>query len=276
MEEWLQHVLQIDPVARAKNFNNGATVLDYLQQILKKKINKIFALHNLQFYSFEVNKDTSLETLKSWISKTMKIPKIDLILLFRGNLLADDVLPDELFSTDDYLFAINKNNLISFPITYTFPILIKQVMKSALDFRFKYLWQLYGQAVYFISTERSKSCLLRCGLQYYVNYLKEITEKLRRKYISASKKIGNLLVRIDCCSFIHKYSISDFISSYRNIMNQQCLIYSGKLLGYLQEHLKCYRKFKVNLNKTFQKLSILMKVWPNIVELVNNFNLNNQ
>lgn len=270
-------MLQIDPVERAKNSVNGGNVLEYLQQILKKKILKMFALHNLQFYSLEINENTSIGTLKDWISTNTGIDENDLILLFKNDVLvlSKDQLPDEVLNLDDYLFVLNKNGIIQFPISYTFPKLIKEVMKSALEFKPGYLWQLYGQAVYYISTERLRSCLLRMGLQYYVNYIKKITEKLRCKYISVSKKVGNLLVRIDCCTFIHKHGISGK-RLCNNIMYQQCLIFSGKLLSYLQEHLNYYREFKARLNNTFKRLRILINVWPKIVELVNNLNLKNQ
>lgn len=204
---------------------------------------------------------------------TTKIPRKDLLLLFRGDCLFDELL--ENLGIDDYVFVINKNRLICYPINYKFPKLIRQVMKSALEFRSKYLRQLYGQAVYFISVERLKSSLLRCGLQYYVNYLKEISENLRSKSVSASKKIDTLLVRIDCYCFIHKHCTSDKWLCKSN-MHQQCLNLSGKLLTYLQMLLKVYTQFKRKLNETFKKLRILTTVYPKIVALVEKFNINNQ
>lgn len=273
VKEWLQRTLQFDPNERAKHFPNGAKTFEYLQQILSKKIIKVFALHKLEFYSYEIEPSTLVGTVKDWISRDIKIPKTELIVLFRtGFVLPDDELLASVVNSDDYVFVIHRDGLIDYPVTYKFPKLIREVMKSALKFHHSYLWQLYSQTVYYITMERIRANLFKCGLQYYVSYLKQISEKLRKKYISVSKKLGNLLVRVDCCTFIRKSNVTDS-NLYENKNYEDCLINSGQLLGTLQENLNYYRDFKTKIDKTFKRLSILISVWPVIVELVNEYNL---
>lgn len=273
VKEWLQHVLQLDPIERAKNFPNGATPFDYLQQLLSKKIIKVFALHNLEIFSYEIEQSTLVGTVKDWISRDIKVTNTDMIVLFRSGLvLPDDQLLASVVHNDDYFFVICRNGLMDYPVPYKFPKLIREVMKSALNFHPSYLWQLYSQTVYYITMERIRANLFRCGLQYYVGYLKQICEKLRKKYISASKKLGNLLVRLDCCTFIRKsITVESNLSEDRNYAN--CLRKSGQILENLQENLNYYRDFKIKIDKTFKRLSILISVWPKIVELVNAYNL---
>lgn len=273
VKEWLRHVLQFDPNERAKNFPNGAKPFEYLQQILSKKIIKVFALHKLEIFSYEIEHSTLIETVKDWISRDINVPKTDLIVLFRSGLvLPDDGLLSSIVDNDDYFFVTSRNGLMDYPVPYRFPKLIREVMKSALNFHFSYLWQLYSQTVYYITMERIRANLFRCGLQYYVGYLKQLCEKLRKKYISVSKKLGNLLVRVDCCTFIRKNNITDSNLS-ENSSYKDCLTKSGQILEDLQENLNYYRDFKTKIDKTFKRLSILISVWPEIVGMVNDYNL---
>lgn len=273
IEEWLQRTLQIDPIERAKNLPNGATIFQYLQHIMSKKIIKAFVLHRLEVLSYEIGDDTSLGSLKECIARDLEISKGDIILLFTNEFLPpDNDLVEKAFGNLDYIFVINRNNLIDYPTNYNFPKLIREVMRSALEFNHSYLWQLYSQTVNYITKERLTANLFRCGLQLYVGFLKRLAEKLRKKYISVSKKLGNLLVRIDCCTFIRKYNVCD-TNLCENEKYKNCLINIGRLLDSLQENLDYYRDFKTKIDETFRRLGLLIGIWPKIVELVNSYNL---
>lgn len=273
IEEWLQHILQIDPIERAKKFLNGSTTFQYLEQIVNKKIVQAFVLNRLEVLSYEINHDTSLGNFKEFIARDLEISKSDIILLFNNEFSPpDNDLVERVVENVDYIFIINRNKLLDYPTTYNFPKLIREVMRSALEFNRSYLWQLYAQTVNYITKERLTANLFRCGLQLYVGYLKRLAEQVRKKYISVSKKLGNLLVRVDCCTFIRKHNIC-----YKNLCENEkymnCLIYIGRLLDSFQKNLDYYRDFKTKIDKTFKRLSMLIGIWPKIVELVNNYNL---
>lgn len=240
---------------------------------MNKKIVKAFVLHRLEVLAYEIDHDTSLGSLKECIARDLEISKDDIIFLFTNELSPPDSdLVAKTFGNLDYIFVINRNNVIDYPTTYNFPKLIREVMRSALEFNHSYLWQLYSQTVNYITKERLTANLFRCGLQLYVGFLKRLAEKLRKKYISVSKKLGNLLVRVDCCTFIRKYNVCD-TSLCENEKYKNSLINIGRLLDSLQENLDYYRDFKTKIDETFRRLGMLIGIWPKIVELVNNYNL---
>lgn len=276
IEEWLRHVLQFDPIERAKSFSNGETVFDYLCGILSKKVVKVFTLHNFEYYSYEIDESTLVGTLKDWISRDIKISKQAMIVLFRKDFFPpDNQFVLNIMDSEDYVFVINADCLVSYPITYHFPKLVKEVMQSALNFKKNYVLQLFSQSVYYITVERITANLFKCGLQYYVGYLKQTAEKLKERYIFTSRKLGNLLVRIDCCMGIRKNNPAETVL-LQNEEFKKCVVCIQNLLENLQENRNHFRGFKTKLDKTFNRMRILITIWPEIVKLVNDYNFAQQ
>ncbi|CAG9817306.1 unnamed protein product [Phaedon cochleariae] len=279
IEIWLRHVLQFDQNRRCKNFPGNVKVFDYLRNVLKKSIVRVFSVRKLEFYSYEVNEGTLVSTLKEWISRDIKIPKNDLILLFENGTSCMEnksVLLDILGEETD-IYVISKNYLTAEIISYTFPKLIKEAMKSALKFNFSYLRQLRAQMIYYISTEKTIANYFRTSFFLYLRYLNSLVKGLNKKIMLTSKSLSKLLMKVECYSKIRENNGCDI---YFNLSNKteynDCLNYLLRLTTSLERSISDFDGLTKNIEVIFKRQKILKQLLPGVTKILNKYNLEEQ
>ncbi|XP_023019651.2 serine/threonine-protein kinase TBK1 isoform X1 [Leptinotarsa decemlineata] len=276
LEIWLRHVLTFDPSQRSQNFPGDIKVFDYLNFILKKKIINVFILRKLEFYSYEINEETLVSTLKDWISRDIKIPKDELILLTERNVLGlDDMLMKDIMKDETNVYVTCKNLLMADTITYNFPKLIKEVMKSALKFNMGYIKQLKSQMVYYISMENKTAHFFRTGFYLYVNYITHLVEVVKKKGELTSKEFSKLVTRVECYNSIRKNNICD-IDLRNNMEYKDCLGYSRRLVASLERTFSNFEGLEKKVRVMMKRQKVLEEFFPEVSKIINLYDLKDQ
>ncbi|KAG5900340.1 hypothetical protein JTB14_026348 [Gonioctena quinquepunctata] len=276
IEAWLRHVLTFDPNERSKNFPGDIKVFDYLNDILKKKIINVFSVRKLEFYSYEINEGTLVSTLKDWVCRDIKVQKNDLILLFGRNLFCVDhvdALLSEVMKEETNVYVFCKNHSVAETITYNFPKLIKEAMKSALKFDMSYIKQLKAQSVYFITTEKTTAHFFRTSFYLYFNFMNYSVEFVERKSASTAKQFTKLLIRVDCYNSLRKNEDIRDIDLGNNEEYKDCLIHSQRLISSLERSSTNFKGLQKKLQVMKKRQKMVAELLPEITNIVNRYHL---
>ncbi|XP_060527597.1 inhibitor of nuclear factor kappa-B kinase subunit beta-like isoform X2 [Cylas formicarius] len=255
IETWLKRVLQFDP---SKRCFSSLDIFEYLHFILDKRIIKVFSVYKLEFYSYEINDGTLLGTLKDWISRDIKIPKKDLLVLFKNEPMFchdDDAILHELV-TEDTVFVFKKGALISDSISFTVPKLVQQVLQISVSFQLRHVRNLFRQALFFIYSEKLAVEMLHTGFELYVKYLGVIVERVGQEQKIAHLKLAALLRHIES---ITNNKICD-VELNDNKEAIECLVHLKRVLSSLERSKNKYIEF-------LKESSILTRLWAEVLDL---------
>lgn len=273
IEVWLRHVLTYDQNIRSQNFPDNTRTLDYLNSILKKTIVNVFSLCRLEFYSYEITECTQIGTLKDWISRDIKVPKTDLLLLISNeafNVQDNDLLLNVLKDTT-YIYVTAKHFLPE-KITYNNPKLIREVMKSALKFNLEFLKPLKSQLIYFITIEKTTAYHFKTSFHLYLNFLYHIINKIKNLKTITISKVNQLVNKIDCYNKIKVQNIGDIDLRYNNEY-RACLNHAQRLIASFERSVSNFAQFDKKIKCVSNRIKVLYSVTEKIKIIVESYNM---
>ncbi|CAG9838856.1 unnamed protein product [Diabrotica balteata] len=271
LEIWLRHVLTYDQNVRAGNFPNNVEPLEYLSNILQKKVVNVFSLCKLEYYSYEIMEGTLVGTLKDWISRDIKVPKDELLLfVFKDNFNVQD--NDELLSIigNDYIYVTRKRFLPE-NLSYNFPKLIREVMKSVEKFNKSYVRGLISQFVFFVTQEKHISFHFRTCFHIYLNFLNHTLNTIKSSKASAAATVKQLVTRIDCYNKM-KADVGN-IDLKNNSIYEECLNHAQRLLAGSERSITKFSELERKIHSVSRRLKVLSSLTSNILDIVNRYNL---
>lgn len=271
IEIWLKHVLQFDPNKRSLDFPNGVMVFDYLQDILKKRIVTVFSVPKLEFYSYEINESTLFSTLEEWISRDTKVPKNEMIVLFNKYLTSIDpaCLVVDILKSSNNIYVFKQGILTNDSLTFNFPKLIRELMKSVLKFDIKFVKPLYAQTIYYVTMEKATVEAFKESFNLFVAYLKNLVEYLKHNATSCKKNLSKIITQIECYNNVRKNNLS-VVDLSTNKQYKNCLIYCQKLLASLDRSVANVARLEKKINVIIKRHQVLSGLLPEIEEIINN------
>lgn len=277
LEIWLRHVLQFDPNKRSLDFPNDVKVFDYLQNILKKRIVTVFSVSKLEFYSYEINGSTLFSTLEEWISRDIKVPKNDMIVLFNKYLTSIDpaCLVVDILKSSNNVFVFKKGMLLNDSVTFNFPKLIKELMKSALKFDTKFIKPLYAQTIYYTTMEKAVMEAFKESFYLLVAYLKNLVEYLKHNGTSCTKNIKKITTQIECYNNMRKNNVS-VIDLSTNKEYKDYLINCQGLLASFDRSIANFGELKKKITVIIKRQQVLNGLLPEIEQIINNCDIEKQ
>ncbi|CAH2983084.1 unnamed protein product [Chilo suppressalis] len=219
IEEWLKVALEWDPKLRGRDapskvtFNipseeKGITtsniiVFSLLENILSRKILKVFSVPTLTQHAYEIFDTTTSATLKNWIEKDLGIAPVDQILISQNNYANidnDNVLVKHWDDSGTYIiFLFSKSYLIKENTEVIVPELVQRYTKSSVSLEllqnFKNCQNLYKNSFYFVMTQMETYDSLIKGLFVRAESLKNESKDLLLRHNEVDKAIGKLLVK---------------------------------------------------------------------------------
>ncbi|XP_053608767.1 inhibitor of nuclear factor kappa-B kinase subunit beta [Plodia interpunctella] len=215
MEQWLRIALEWDPKLRGRDAPSKVTfnipteekesaskivIFNVLEEVLTRKIIKIFSVYTLSQLAYEIDDITTTAGLKLWIEKDLKIPISDQILLSPStyNELDDNDQLVKHWNVNEniILYLYHKANMIKDNIEPVVPKTVQRCLEhpKAL-YNFKNSQNLYRHGLYFIINEiELYDCLIK-GLFARGQFLKNEKTQILLKHNAVDKEIGKLLVR---------------------------------------------------------------------------------
>ncbi|CAG9855782.1 unnamed protein product [Phyllotreta striolata] len=273
IEIWLRRVLNYDPQMRLQNFPEETKTLDYLTKALQKQIVNVFSLFKLEKYSYEITEGTRIGTLKDWISRDIKVNKTDLILLMTKDSFGasdNDLLLDVLKGTD--VFVTGKYFLPD-KLTYNYPKLIKEVMKSAVNFNTNFAKPLKSQLIYFITVEKTAALHFQTSFNLYLNYLNHVLGTIKHHKTSTTTQINQLVTKISCYNNI---KINAEIDLKSDIEYKNCLKNTQRLLSSFERSFSDFSAFEKQIKQVSNRLKVLSKVTEKIQKIIESYNLEDE
>ncbi|XP_018575136.1 inhibitor of nuclear factor kappa-B kinase subunit alpha-like isoform X2 [Anoplophora glabripennis] len=277
IEVWLRHVLQFDPRVRSLDFPNDVKVFDYLKNILKKRIITVFSVPKLEFYSYEINESTLFSTLEEWISRDIKVPKSDMIVLFNKYMTSIDPssLVVEILKNSNNVFVFKRGILMNDAVTYNFPKLIKELIQSTLKFDMRFIKPLYAQTVYYVTTEKAIVETFKESFNLFIAYLKNLVEYLKHNATSCTKNIVKIITQIECYNNIRKNNAC-IVDLNTNKEYKDCLTHCQKLLTSLDKSIANFDELKKKITVIIKRHQVLNGLLPEMEEIINNCNIEEQ
>lgn len=218
IEKWLRVALEWDPKLRGREittkgvtFNipdakdnetraNNIIIFNLLEDILSRKIIKIFSVATLCEFAYEINEETTVETLKTWIKNDTKDNVEELILISPTTCI--DILNCEKAmkywnnTSNTMLYLFNRTCILKDNID---PIVPKAVQRSLEHpkalYNFKYSKNLYKCGFYFVMSQKEKYDSLINSLFVRTESLKQEGKELLLKHNMVDKSIGKLLTK---------------------------------------------------------------------------------
>ncbi|XP_057651446.1 inhibitor of nuclear factor kappa-B kinase subunit alpha-like isoform X1 [Diorhabda carinulata] len=270
IEIWLKRVLTYDQEIRSQNFPNDTKPFDNLQEILKKKIINVFSVSKLEYYSYEITESTLVGTLKDWISRDIKIPTTEFLLIISENSNTKD--SDQLFNfVNNNFIYVTRKYFLPEKVIYNYPKLIKEVMKSAAQFNKIHLKALRVQFIFFVTQEKQIASHFNASFPLYLNFLNQTLTKVKNLKNGALSNIKHLVTKIDCYNKI-KTNIDNINlrnnEEYKNSIN--CAL---RLISAIERSINKYIELNKKIKFVCKKLEILSKITPEIIEIVRSYDL---
>ncbi|XP_050514664.1 uncharacterized protein LOC126889951 [Diabrotica virgifera virgifera] len=274
LETWLRHVLTYDQNVRAENFPENVEPLQYLTNILQKKIVHVFSLCKLEYYSYEIIEGSLVGTLKDWISRDIKVPKDELLLFIsKDNFNIQD--NDELLNIigNEYVYVTRKHFLPE-SLNYKFPKLIREVMGSPQKFNKNFLRGLISQFVFFVTQEKQIAFHFRTCFHVYLNFLNHILNTIKSSKSSASETVKQLVTRIDCYNKM-KADVGN-IDLKNNSVYEECLNHAQRLVAGSERSITNFSELERKIHCVSRRLKVLSTLTSNIIDIVSKYNLDEQ
>lgn len=186
----------------------------------------MFSVHKLEFYSYEVNDSTLIGTLKEWISRDIKVPKTDLLVLFHQKTNEtqsgsntktivccnddDAILQQYLITKESFIFYVFKKDVILHEKCFNpkLPGLLKQVF-SASNFPGNCLKQAFRLALFQVHTAVHTKTNFKTAYLSLVQYIEDLTEKLKDHYDTTVGEFKKLLTEVQRFGESRKILLND-------------------------------------------------------------------
>ncbi|KAG7302291.1 hypothetical protein JYU34_013787 [Plutella xylostella] len=215
LEKWFRVALEWDPKLRGRDAPSKVTfnlpteekgeaskviLFSMLESILAKKIIKIFCVYNLSFIAYEIDDNTSIATLKSWIQKDTQIKVSEQILISRmTNLEIDNEDMVARYWNDQgntMLYLYNKTQIIHDNVE----ILVPKAVQRSLEhpkalYNYNNSQNLYRSGFYFVISQMEIYDAFITGLFVRAESLKQESKQLLLKHNNVDKVIGKLLTK---------------------------------------------------------------------------------
>lgn len=215
MEDWLRIALEWDPKLRGRDshtrvrFNipteqrevsSNIIIYDLLENILSRKIIRIFSVPTLSRLAYQINDTTMVSDLKKWIGQDTSMDIPDLILICPNTfteLGEMDIVSNywrEHCNTMVYLF--NKTYILQKNIEPEVPKSVQRCLEhpKAL-YNHKNSQTLYKNSLYFVKNQSEIYESLINGLLVRGESLKNEGKQLLLKHNAVDKSISNLLAK---------------------------------------------------------------------------------
>ncbi|CAG9788393.1 unnamed protein product [Diatraea saccharalis] len=218
IEDWLKIALEWDPKLRGRDAPSKVTfdipseekstsskviIFSLLENILSKKILKVFSVATLSHYAFEIDNTTTAQMLKSWIEKDIGLPIEDQIIITQNNYVCigiNEILLkywDE--NSNNTMFLFSKSVLITENLEIKVPELVQRYTKSTaspeLMQNFKNCQNLHKNCFYFVMAQMELYDSLIKGLFVRSESLKNESKDLLLRHNMVDKSLGKLLVK---------------------------------------------------------------------------------
>lgn len=219
IEKWLRIALEWDPKLRGRdvtskgvtfnipselsqsdNRNSNVIIFNMLEDILSRKIIKIFSVPNLMEIAYEINESTTFLTLRTWIENDFQIPVDEQVLISQSTCM--NITNDQFVAkywNDRYnimLFLYSKSYILKDNIE---PIVPKPVQRSLEHpktlYNFKNSKDLYKCGLYFVLSQKEKYDYLLNSLFLRTESLKQEGKQLLLNHNCVDKAIGKLLTK---------------------------------------------------------------------------------
>nr|XP_026492945.1 inhibitor of nuclear factor kappa-B kinase subunit alpha [Vanessa tameamea] len=219
IEEWLKIALEWDPKMRGRNTpskvtfdipseekgdTSGSNIIIFilLEQILARKIIKIFSVTTISQVAYEINESTTILTLKTWINKDTNIPTENQILISPTSYT--DIDNEELVmkywneNSAVMLYVYNKNQIIDSSCAPNVPKAVQRCLEHHKDlYNYKNSQNLYRNAFYFVINQMDIYEALINGIFSRAESLKQESKQLLVKHNSVDKNLGQFLAKVE-------------------------------------------------------------------------------
>ncbi|CAG9583029.1 unnamed protein product [Danaus chrysippus] len=275
IEEWLKVALEWDPKLRGRDSPSKVTfdipseskgvasnviIYSMLEDILSKKIIKVFSVPTICNLAYEIQDNTTVETLKTWICKDINIPVEDQILI--SQLHCTNISNDEFVvkyhneNSNTMLFVYNKNNMlgeISPPFVPKSVQRCLELPKSLYNYRNSQ--DLYHSAFYFVIAQMDIYDALINGIFTRAECLKLESKQLLVKHNSVDKSLGKLLAQSEILAKMRNQGQEHIESLKENGIGTNFLGGFGKIFKDSDEYLEKIQK----LNNAWSQLTVRLQ-----------------
>lgn len=214
LEKWLRIALEWDPKLRGRDAPSKVTfnipteqrtaaskivIFDLLEEILSKKIVKVFSISTLSPHAYEIDEKTNIQTLKKLLHNDTKImPDKQIIISPKTYLnIGDDDLVINYWSEscNTMLYVFDKTLILNDVIEPIVPKAIQRALKENQKalYNFKNSQNLYKNGVYFVLSQVEMYESLIHGLFARAESLKHEGKLLLLKHNTVDKCIGKLV-----------------------------------------------------------------------------------
>lgn len=215
IEDWLRVALEWDPKLRGRDAPSKVTFdipseqkaatsnivfFSLLEKILATKIIKIFSMISLSQHAYEIDEQTTIATLKTWLQKDTKIPTQEQMLISQMTYIdIDDCEPVVKYWNENcktMLYLYNKSNFINEQVEPVVPKAVKRCLEHPKTlYNYKNSQNLYKNGLYFVMTQMEVYDSLIQGLFARGESLKHESKQLLLKHNLIDKNIAKLLAQ---------------------------------------------------------------------------------
>ncbi|CAH0726719.1 unnamed protein product, partial [Brenthis ino] len=251
IEEWLKVALEWDPKLRGRDSPSKVTfdipsegrntyvgsnviIFSSLEQILSKKIIKIFCVTTMSHMAYEIYNTTQIKDIKLWIYEEMKFPAEDQIIISQSsyiNLNNEEIVMnyfDENKAVMLYLY--NKKKMLDDSVPPTVPKAVQRILENPKTlFNYRNSQNLYKSAFYFIISQMEIYEAFINGIIFSAESLKQESKQLLIKYNNVDKDIGKLLGQVEILTNMTKLGKSHIDSLKENDIGTNVLGGFGKI-----------------------------------------------
>lgn len=174
---------------------------------------QVFSVYKQEFYSYEISDSTLFGTLKDWISRDIKVPKTDLLFLFRnpaskGNqnetediryCSNDNTLLEYLISNDEaILYVYKKDALFCEKCPQSkMPNLVKELFNPNSNLQSKFARNVYRQALFYVHSELRIVVEFKNAYLSLIQHMQDLCEKIKNKYITVTSEFRKICSKIE-------------------------------------------------------------------------------
>lgn len=218
IEGWLRVALEWDPKLRGRDAPSKVTfdipsegkndtasnviIYSLLEEILAKRIIKIFSVTTISQIAYEIDASTTILTLKTWISKDTNILIENQIIISPASysVVDNEELAVNYWNVNSavMLFVYNKNQMIDGNTAPNVPAAIQRCLEyhKAL-YNYKNSQNLYRNAFYFVIAQMDIYESLINGVFSRAESLKQESKHLIVKHNSVDKNVGQFLAKTE-------------------------------------------------------------------------------
>lgn len=215
IEKWLRVSLEWDPKLRGRASpskvtfnlpeekeiaNSNVILFSFLEEILAKRIIKIFSVSTLKQIAYEIDENITVGALKSRIQKDTNIPIEDQILI--SKLTYTDVANDDLVSRhwndqgNMALYLYNRTHIIKENVEPSVPKAVQRSLEHPkATYNFNNSQNLYKNGFYFVMNQMEIYDALVTGLFVRAESLKQESRQLLLKHNNVDKNMGKLVTK---------------------------------------------------------------------------------